>query len=102
MSRARVVIPSLRAAEAVAAPALARGRCATRAEYRACSALKRVGLRGLGGYRDQQARKAFAALPKPGPGGLAYYRAVTYPNLLRRNARHERIHGKPGWGSPND
>lgn len=102
MARARYVVPALKAAEAVAEPAITRGHCVNRAEYRACSTLARVGHRGLGTYRDQLACRARAAMPKEGPGALAYYRAVTYPNHQRRYTRYVRINGQPGFGSRFD
>lgn len=100
--RLRHVIPALRVAESIAAPAIARGRCDSRAEYRACSALARTYLRGMGAYRDALAGRAFAALPKPGSGQYAYYVAVTYPNFLRRDARDRRLHPDRGYGTRFD
>lgn len=100
MIRAR--IQSIHDHGRIAEPAIARGYCTTRAEVRSCRALSRLQNRGRGQYRDQQARKAFHALPHEGPGALAYYRAVIAPNHDRRWARYVRIHGYPGDGSPND
>lgn len=102
MSRIAVRIHSVLDHDRIAEPAIARGYCATRAEVRSCRALSRLHGRGRGQYRDQQARKAFNTLPHEGPGALAYYRAVVYPNHQRRYARHVRIHGEPGYGSHID
>lgn len=100
MARARYVVPNLHAAQKIAKPALDRGYCTSRDEYKACRSLAKTMNRGLGAWRDQLARSAYNAMPKEGPGALSYYREVIYPNIVRRQARFVRINGGP-FGSGN-
>lgn len=102
MARARYVVPNLHAAEKVAKPALDRGYCTSRDEYKACRSLAKTLNRGLGRWRDQLATLAWNSLPKEGPGALAYYRDVVYPNTMRRQARFERLKGACGDGNRFD
>lgn len=94
MSRAKAYA-SVREAERVAAPALARGRVETRDEWQACHALSRLWLRGLGNYRDQQGHKAWYALP---PLNTDYSSTITGPQSMRRIDMWKRkSRGIPGW-----
>lgn len=102
MARARYVVPTLHAAQAVAQPAIDRGFCVSRDEYKACRSLAKTLNRGLGAWRDQLATLAWKSLPKEGPGALAYYRDVVYPNTLRRQARALRLNGAYGDGNRFD
>lgn len=102
MSRARYVVPNLHAAQEIAKPALDRGYCTSRDEYKACRSLAKTMNRGLGTWRDQLARAAYKAMPKEGPGASAYRREVIVPNVLRRQARFVRINGSFGSGSRLD
>lgn len=102
MVKARCVVPNLHAAQKIAQPALDRGYCISRDEYKACRSLAKTLNRGLGAWRDQLATRAYRALPKEGPGALAYYRSVVYPNIMRRHARWIRLDGVPGEGNRFD
>lgn len=99
----RIQVRSIKDHERIAAPAMERGHCLTREEVHSCRVLGALRwFDGSGSYTHARAKRASAALPHEGPGALAYYRACVSPNVQRRYARYVRIHGEPGYGSPND
>ena len=56
-------MPEYTDAERIAQPAMDRGHCINRAEYRACSAVHRRCRRWNTAWYMQQSARAFAALP---------------------------------------